>query len=214
MHLQFGFFSVVCLFLVVHFLMWIRLFRRCGWPVDKRGTVRTHTLLPPMCIKNDLVSKCWRGRAGDYFDVRESSKFMNVMHTDKRHTLAHRIWMHNVRICDALLRARCEMCFCIHLVCVCVCALSPIQHLSIRPFVRCECIFGSARWFSVYEFYLKMVMINDYLFLSIMELWFRHVRHYAHTELAVWRTHVAYVTRRLHHGHADILHIRHYFIPI
>lgn len=157
-----------------------------------------------MCIKNDLVSKCWRGRAGDYFDVRESSKFMNVMHTDKRHTLAHRKWMHNVRICDALLRARCEMCFCIHLVCVCVCALSPIQHLSIRPFVRCECIFGSARWFSVYEFYLKMVMINDYLFLSIMELWFRHVHHYAHSELAVWRTHVAYVTRRLHHGHADI----------
>lgn len=91
----------------------------------------THTLLRPMCIKNDLLSKCWRGCAGDYFDVRGIIEIYDCnAHWQTTHTFAHRIWMHNVHCC-----VRDAKCVFAYIWCMCVRALSPIQHLSIRPFV-------------------------------------------------------------------------------
>lgn len=84
------------------------------------------------------------------------------------------IWMLNAQ-CACVLQccsAACERC--VFFSAYFVCALLPIQqnlYPSVRTPIRMH--FRSPRWFSVYEFYLKMVLINGYLFLSIMELWFR-----------------------------------------
>lgn len=130
---------------------------RCCWATAERERERGHTDTQTLtrCHYNKFrcASKmiyCQNVGARGRCDVRESSKFMNVMHIDKRRRRAHTQWVNRIYECtrcvfDACIGAACEMCFCIF--CVRVVAHPTSIHPSVRPFVRssdrpCECIFG------------------------------------------------------------------------